>query len=259
MTRHGRRRWRRWVVAFLVAVVAAATVSWTSASTLLITGPDGAPVADVFVRYHYSGYVINPVHPITYVARRSVIIRADSSGRAAIPFAVHGRRPLPLSTPPSLSVDCVYVPNLHNAVGPISRFTSSVQGVFTIDEQPRHIVVFDLAQDPERWRISLWKLFDCIRNTLSPIGALAPADPHDTRTAAHARELIGHLRRDYARFMSRYGDVPRPPPVVHEWHTEREKQQMAANWAREPLWGPVIEDEWRYRLAELDRLEAALK
>ena len=139
----GRRRPSRrlWIAALPGTVAAGGTVSWTSPSTLTITGPDGTPVSNAFVRYHYAGSLTNPVQPVTYVARGSAIIRSGANGQAMIPFRLHVRRPLPLSTPPSLHVDCIYVPRLHNAFGPIAAFATSVPGVFATDEGGTRIVV----------------------------------------------------------------------------------------------------------------------
>ena len=259
MTGRRHRPWPRVIVALLAAIVAAATISWTSASAVVITRADGAPAAGAYFRYHYSGSFINFVHPISYVAKGSVIARADANGRAAIPFRLHVRRPFPISTPPSVFVDCVYVPSLHNAFGPVGRSTSSVPGVFTIEEQRRQIVVFDLADNPEHWERSLRHIFHCIQSTVWQIGAIAPADPQDTRTAAHTREVIGHLRRDYAEFIARYADVPRPAPSARDSLTESERDHAAANLAREPLWGQFVERDWRRKLKQLDTLEATLK
>ena len=61
-----------------------------------------------YIRFHYDGHLINLVHPVSYIARGSVIVRSDADGLVRIPGRVHFRRPLPLSTPPSLFIDHVY-------------------------------------------------------------------------------------------------------------------------------------------------------
>jgi hypothetical protein len=251
------------ILVVLVALVALATVSWTSATTVRFTDAAGAPASEAYVRYHYHGDLINPVHPVTYVARGSVILRADALGRAAIPGRLHVRRLLPLSLPPKLFIDQVYLPRFHNAFGPIVKGTASRAGVFAIDEHRHHVTVFDVSEDPDRWASSLHRLFECIRGTLSRDGSRTAASPGDTRTAAHARELVGHLRREYVAFLSRYGQTPRERPPGPVGGSERNrlvwKQQSEVQLLREPLWGPYFERMWRHHLTELASLEASLE
>jgi hypothetical protein len=126
------KRLRVLVAGLIVAAVVVASVSWTQPVTLRLTDEHGQSASGAYVRFHYSGHLINPVHPVTYVARESAIIRADPDGRATIPARLHLRRPLPLSTPPSVFIDHVYVPHLHNAFGPVTEHTMSRPRVFTI-------------------------------------------------------------------------------------------------------------------------------
>ena len=227
------------------------------------TDAAGAPASDAYVRYHYDGDLINPVHPVTYIARGSVILRADALGRVTIPGRLHVRRLLPLSLPPRLFIDHAYVPRLHNAFGPIAEGTMSRPGVFAIDEGRQHVTVVDVSEDPDRWASSLHYLFDCIRGTLSRDGSRTPASPGDTRTAAHARELVGHLRREYAAFLRRYGQTARGRPPGPLGGSEQDRlvweQQIEEQLAREPLWGPYFERMWRHHLTELASLEASIK
>ena len=257
------KRVRVGIVVALLALVAMATVSWTSGTTVRFTDEADAPASDAYVQYHYYGSLINPVHPVTYVARGSVIVRADADGRVRISGRIHLRRPLPLSTPPRLFIDHVYVPRLHNAFGPIAEGTTSRRGVFTVDESLHHVTVADVSGDPGRWASSLDYLFDGIRETLSRDGSMTPASPGDRRTAAHARELAGHLRREYAAFLGRYGQTARRRPPAPQWGSERDRQlweqQTEAQLAREPLWGPYFERMWRNNLTELASLEASLE
>ena len=247
----------------LLAVAGMATVSWTSGTALRFTDAAGAPALDAYVRYHYDGDLINPVHPVTYVARGSVIVRADALGSATIPGRFHVRSPLPLSMPPRLFIDHVYLPRFHNAFGPIAGGTASRPGVFAIDERRQLVTVFDVSEDPVRWASSLDYLFDCIRETLARDGSRTPASPGDTRTAAHARELVGHLRREYAAFVDRYGQTARARPPAPQWGSERDRQlweeQTTAQLAREPLWGPYVERMWRGNLAVLAEFDKSLR
>lgn len=256
-------RARVWIGATLAAIVATATTSWTGPVTVRITDVRGAPASDAYVRYHYEGSLLNPVHPVTYVARGSVIARADADGRFAIPARIHFRRPLPPSMPPRVFIDHVVVPRLHSAFGPLAHGTTSHPGVFTVDDQHARVTVFDVSPDPEQWQTSLGYLFDCIRGTLARDGSRAPAARSDTRTVAHARELIGHLRRDYAAFLATHGQTARQRPPAPKGGSERDRQQweeqIEAQLAREPRWGPYLERTWRFNMRELEGLEASLK
>lgn len=258
------KRARVWMVVVFLAVVAMATVSWTSGTTVLFTDEAGRPASGAYVQYHYYGYRINPVHPVTYTARGSVIIRADAHGQVRIPGQIHLRSPLPLAMPPRLFIiDHVYLPRLHSAFDPIAEGTTSRPGVFTIDQGREHVTVFDVSQDPDRWASSLDYLFDCIRETLSRDGSRTPAASGDTRTAVHARELIDHFGMEYAAFLAQYGQTARGRPRAPQGGSERDLQsweeQTNAQLAREPLWGPFVERIWRNNLAVLAALKASLR
>lgn len=85
----------------------------------------------------------------------------------------------------------------------------------------------------------------------------------DTSTAASARELIHHLRLEYAAFHIRYGQTARVRPPGPQGGSEQDRlvweQQMEGQLAREPLWGPYLERMWRHHMTELASLEASLK
>ena len=256
------KRVRTWIVSAFAVLLAAASVSWTACRTIVLTDEHGAPASDAYVRYHYEGHLVNPVHPVTYVARGSVVTRADDAGRVRIPFRIHLRSPLPVSTPPWLVIDNVFVPRSHNAFGPIAERTTPRPGVFSMDDQRRHVTVFDVNGDPEKWERSLGDLFDSIRSTISS-SAMAPAAPDDSRTASYTGELIAHLRREYDAFLAKHGQTARARPAVPTWYTAAERQawieRTDADLAREPLWGAYIDRMWRRNLEELDRLEESLK
>ena len=261
---HGgrRRRVRNWLLGALAVILAAASVSCTWPGTIALTDEHGAPASGAYVRYHYEGHLFNLAHPVTYVARGSVVARADADGRIRIPFRLHLRSPLRLSIPPWLSIDSVFVPQMHNAFGPIAERTTSRPGVFTIDDAHGQVTVFDVSGDPERWSRSLDDLYDSIRSTLIPT-AMAPAAPGDARTLSHTRDLITHLRREYSAFLAKFGQTARVRPETPSWHTPAERQawieQIDAALAREPLWGTYIQRVWRGNFQELDQLEAGLK
>jgi hypothetical protein len=251
-----------WIAAAaLAAAFAAGTISWTRPSRIVLVDQRGAPASDTYVRYHYEADILNFVDSLSRVTRGSAIVRADADGGVRIPFSLHFRNPLRFSMPPSLNVDCVVVPRLHNSFGPVGKHTTSRPGVFTIDGGWQHLTVFDLTDDPERWVASLRELHRCIGDTISRVSSRA-ADPDDEVTLAYVRELIGHLRGDYAAFVERHGQAPLTRPAPPEWHSEQERkaweEQVDAQLAREPRWGEHV-GMWRRELKTLDEWEAFLK
>jgi hypothetical protein len=251
-----------WIAAVFLVLLALGTVSWTSATTVRFTDATAAPASEAYVRFHYYGYLINPVHPVTYIARGSAVVRADALGWVTIPGRLHVRRLLPLSMPPRLFIDHAYVPRLHNAFGPIAEGTMSRPGVFAIDEKRQHVTVVDVSEDPERWASSLECLFDCVRETVARGASRTAAPPADTRNAAHARELVAHLRREYDEFLEQHGQTARRLPPAPQWGSEQDrqlwKQQAEAQLAREPLWGPYMARMWRGNLAALAEFDRSL-
>ena len=250
----------RLAVALLVVVVPA-SMSWTSGATWHVRESGGAPAAGAFVRYHYTGHLLNPVHSVSYDSGPSVIVRTDAAGQVTIPWRLHVRRPLPLSLPPRLLVDDVYVPRLRNAFGPVADSTSSRPGVFLLDHESATLTVADVSSDPARWEASLRSLHECIRETIEPLRSRGRSES-DAATLAQARALIAHFRTDLSAFLGRYAATPRARPAPPPWASEAERRQWDANvdaqLALEPTWGPYVERMFRGRLLVLDRLERSL-
>ena len=250
----------RLVVALLVVVVPA-SVSWTSDVTWHVRESGGASAAGTFVRYHYEGHLLNPVHSVSYDSGPSVIVRTDRGGQVTIPWRFHVRTPLPLSLPPRLMVDDVYVPRLRNAFGPVTASTSSRPGVFTIDHATATIAVSDVSDDPARWEASLRSLYECIRETVEPTRSRGRT-ASGAATLAEARALIAHFRTDMSAFLGRHAGRPRERASPPAWASEAERRQWEANvdaqLALEPTWGPYVERTFRGSLLVLDRLERSL-
>jgi hypothetical protein len=246
------------VVALAAAGLGTATLSWTRAVTIEVRDGTGRPAAGAYLRYHYDASILNPVDSLSFVARGSAIVRADGDGRVRIPFRLHVRAPLPLSSPPRLFVGHLYVPRLHHAVGPSPISLVSLPGRIIVEEGPR-VTLFDASASPEHWERSLVWLYDGIREAVQ--GRARLADPRDG-SAAHVRELIDHLRAEYVAFLARYGQTPRARPEPPVWLAAGERdswaKQIDESLAREPLWGPLIERTWDGRLAELERFERML-
>lgn len=252
---------RLWILGLMVLALAVGSVSWTLPTTITLTDQHGAPASDAYVRYHYESNILNFVHPITYVTRRRVVTRADAEGRIRIPFRIHFRSPLKFSTPPELYIDDIVVPRMHNTFGPIlGRWTSSVPGLFEVRDEGSHFRVFDVSGDPERWDRSLRNLYDCIQHTLRDSSEAAPAE---SETAAYARELIVHFRRDFRALLDAHARTrrirPDPPAYLSESQRREWVKQVDEHIAREPFWGPYFEGMWRNQIDALDKLEAALK
>jgi hypothetical protein len=251
------------LVVLLLAVLATASVSWMPGATLRLVDEAGAPASGAYVRFHYKGYLINPVHPVSYIARGSVIVRAGPDGVVTIPGRMHVRSPLPPSTPPTLFIDNVYVPRLHNAFGPVAEGTISRPGVCAVDERRERLTVVDVSEDPDRWAFSLGELFWSIRETVPRDPSGTSADPRDAATLAHVRELVEHLRAEYSAFLARHGQAVRARPPEPVGGSARDLEAWRARTdellAQEPTWGPYFERTWRFNLAELDSLEAALR
>lgn len=245
------------LAATLAVLIAPASVSWMPGVSLHVTNARGAPVDEAYVCFHYKGYLLNPVHSLDYRTGRTAIGRAGADGRVTIPGRLHLRRPLPLSTPPRVLVDAVYVPRLHNAFGPLAESTPSRPGVFAVDDTRRRVTVFDVSHDPRQWEAGLRVLVQCVRETLGD-GPAAGQDS-DAATRSHARQLLGHVRAEYAALIARHGATRRGRPPAPAWAGEAERAEWEANvdrhLAREPLWGPYLQRMWRGDLAALDALE----
>ena len=216
------KRVRHWLAGLVVLMLSIASISWTRPTTITIADDQGRPASGAYLRFPYDSAVLNVVHPIRRLIHGSVIVRADADGRVAVPFRIHFRQPLPLTTPPSLFIDDIAVPRLHNAFGPIAAGVTR-SGVFEIDWPRQRVTVYDVGGNPDLWERSLQQLHTCIWQTLE--GTLAPAAPGDARTMAHVRELIEQLRRDYRALLDAHGT-------------------------------PQLESMWRGRLKQLDSLEA---
>lgn len=244
----------------VLALLAAASVSWSPAATLHITDAAGAPVAGAYVRYHYDTSILNLVDSLDRVARGSTIVRADADGTATIGGRLHLRAPWPITTPPRVFVDHVYASRLHNASGPIPlRYGAHQAPLFRLEDGGRLRLV-DASLDPALWERSLHELHACIRETVD--GREKMADPDDAGTVRHARELIAHLRAEYAAFLDRHGETPRSRPAPPAWASAEERAvwstRVDENLAREPRWGPFVERTWERRVKELDRFEGML-
>ena len=217
----------------LVLLAALASISFNVPRKFAIVDTAGAPLHPAYIVYTYRGSRPNPVHPVTYQARPFVVARSDASGRVAIPSAFHVHKPFPLETPPSLQVEFIYVPGLHNATARMSD-----------DDRA---VIADLTHQPDLWQASLWNIASLLSRLTSRTSDQPPLSDLDTAQAALIRELIGHFHQEYDGFLSRYRDTLRPKPEMPA-HVRLSSAEEQRRWqefnddyyAREPRWGMLV-------------------
>ena len=113
-------RRRRLIAVVLLVLLVGASVSYTSGYTLDIVDSNGRAQTG-YALYTHQGYSLNPVHPVSYNAKGLTVVRSDDNGRLTIPGAFHVHWPFPLQTHPTLWIEMIYVPRLHNAWGRIIR------------------------------------------------------------------------------------------------------------------------------------------
>jgi hypothetical protein len=243
----------------LAVLLLAASVSFSPSRTLVIVDEQGNP-ASAYVRFHYEGHLLNFVHSVSYVGRGSEIVMTDAEGRIVIPWRFHARPPFPISTPPKLFIDDVYVPRLHNAFGPVTRLTNGRPGVFTVDEAGERVTVSNLEKAPEAWEMSMNQLLRALRETAT---SRAAVEPGDSRSRQHARELVGHLRAEHAAFLAQHAAVERPrpaaPPGASGPQQDAWQEALDAQWARARTWGAYLQPMWSRTPAELATLEDRLR
>jgi hypothetical protein len=247
------------VIAVLVAaLLIAASVSFTSRYTLEIVDSEGRPQI-AYAIYAHRGSRPNFVHPVSYEATPRTLVRGEADGRLTFPAAVHLHRPFPLETHPSLWIEMVYVPRLHNASGRIGGgYAASTAGVWETDLQRRRALVFDLSDRPERWQGTLSNLVFVIRELVA-----APPRDRDPEAADLLLELISHFRAEYDAFLARWGDVPRTRPPMPAFLSETQQREWAetidADLARHPTWGTEIRRSHEREMTWLREAEAAMR
>jgi hypothetical protein len=251
------RGWRV-IAVFVSALLIAASVSFTSRYALEIVDSEGRPQV-AYAIYAHRGSRPNFVHPVSYEATPRTLVRGAADGRLTFPAAVHLHRPFPLETHPSLWIEMVYVPRLHNASGRIGGgYAASTAGVWETDLARARGVAFDLSGDPERWLGTLSNLSFVIRELVS-----APPRDRDRAAADLLLELIGHFRAEYDGFLEQWGDVPRARPPMPAFLNEAQQREWAemidAGLARHPTWGAQVRRSHEREMAWLREAEAAMR
>jgi hypothetical protein len=256
---------RRTLALLLVLLLAAASVSVNMPRTFEVVDGAGVPLDPAYIVYSRIGSRLNPVHPVTYRASELVLERSDRTGRITIPAAVNVHLPFPIETHSSPWIELVYVPQMHNAWGQFNKGSPSRPNVFEIDAGRRRGIASDLSGDPGLWQGTLSNLSSVIQRLVSRPGK-APLRETDPASAALARELTGHFRREYDAFLARYGNVARPRPSMPPFlsgSSDEEKRRWSesveTDLAREPRWGIVITRLFKDELKLFAEYEAQLR
>jgi len=246
-------RRRRLIALVLLALLVAASVSYSTGYTLDVVDSNGRPQTG-YALYNHQGYSLNPAHPVSYNATRLTVIGSDDNGRLTIPAAFHVHWPFPLQTHPKLRIEMIYVPRLHNAWARIvQRSPASEVGIWEMTT-PSQAMVFDLSDRPEHWHGTLSNL----SFFLSP--AVRDVDHSKARPLL---ELIGHFRAEYHAFLVRHNDSPRPlPPMPRLFNDEEKrawKEMVDADLSQRPTWAMEIRRRYADEVANLADVEASLK
>ena len=238
---------------FVVTVVMAfASLSKVPAARWQFSGPKGKPVDRVLVAWSYQGTRFNFVHSVTYEKPGGV---ADLKNGGVLKlggfFELH--RPLDGGLEPWIEI--VYVPELHNAFGPIGKSSDVETANRKLEVENHRIVITDLVDDPQSWTRSLDTVCSFVVAELSAKEAM---------TAERKRDLAvwaGVLLVDYQKFLERYAEVkraiPADPPFwrgLPEAEIVERRKSMIERIAREPLWGPYMERMWKNNIVHLRAL-----
>ena len=243
MTSRTRRVWRLALVAVVVLLVAA-TVSIDFGRTLRVIDMSGQRVPDVVVVHHREGSNFNLVHPTTYQASEREALQSGEDGLVRIGPSVDVHLPFPLQSAPSLVVDFIYAPSLHNAWPTIHGSAVSMAGVFAVDADLSTVHLADLSADPERW-------VGTMQNLQSMIGRLTVGSdfeaPASDSAASVRRLLIDLFVREYGEFLERHRDVARIRPVMPDFvrqSTAEERKgwedMIERDYTERPTWGELL-------------------
>ncbi len=242
----------------IAVLLVAGSVSYSCARTYTFVDEADAPVDPIYVAFYYTGSRPNPVHPVSYHASSLRVIRSDAPGELVIPGRLHVHLPFPIETHPSLDVELVYAPGMHNAWSRLHVDAFPLPTLFGLDRNRRKATVPDRSTTPDAWHGTLSNLASVINRLVAPAIDGRPAlVSTDRTTVALTRELIGHFRSELAGFLATFGNTPRQkpemPPYARWSGPEAQKQwaeSVEADLAREPTWGVLIRrlhtDELRY-------------
>jgi hypothetical protein len=241
----------------IALLLVAGSVSYSCGRTYTFVDEANAPVDPIYVAFYHSGSRPNPVHPVRYRASTLRVIRSDAPGQLVIPGKLHVHLPFPIETHPSVEVELVYAPRVHNAWGRLHVDAFPMPGLFGLDQNRRKATVSDLSTKPDAWQGTLSNLSSVINRLIAPAVDGRRLVSTDSTTVALTRELIGHFRSELAAFLTTFEETPRQKPEMPpyaRWSGPEEQKRWAesveADLAREPTWGALIRrrytDELRY-------------
>jgi hypothetical protein len=132
----------------IALLLVAGSVSYSCGRTYTFVDEANAPVDPIYVAFYHSGSRPNPVHPVSYRASTLRVIRSDAPGQLVIPGKLHVHLPFPIETHPSVEVELVYAPRMHNAWGRLHVDARPMPGLFGLDQNRRKATVPDLSVKP---------------------------------------------------------------------------------------------------------------
>ena len=239
------------ILLLLAAGLLAASVGVVMPRTVRVVGPDGAPV-EAWAAYHYTGYRFNFVDSIQY-SRTGAIVKSDADGELRLAGKIYWR--FPFDGWLGHRVDLLYAPALHSAIQyPLAA--DPFPRLFGRSGDGKTLFPVDQTDDPEMWGRSLDGLYSFVRYDLM-------SEP--TRKVYVTRATVDTLARqavaDYRAFVKTHAATPRAVPTMGmdwlQYQTEAEREATLArireDLAREPLWGPYLEQSWGKKIAELER------
>jgi hypothetical protein len=255
----------KWVILTIIVaallILASVSVDWGDRRR--VVNPSGQPLAGVFVAYLYRGFQYNVVQSSVYCRSGSIVL-TDKNGEFHVEPTIHVHLPFPLETGPKLSYQLIYCPDLHNAYE-VYRLTGTTEGSHEgwclIDPQANTFVMYDLADNPERWYTSMELAFRALEYLTD--GEYAG---HDTLVCSHAdeglkKDIIRSFLADVELFRHRYGDSIRhlqPPRFWDSLPRHVQEQKTKRLEVKEP-WSYYIERDWGEEINRLKQYSRAVK
>lgn len=243
---------RRRLIVIGLALLVLASVSLDCGRVLRVVDTNGSPVRTVLIVYHREGGRLN-LHPQTYQASAPSVLEGGPDGRVWIRPSIYMHLPFPLETHPTITVDLVFAPLLHNGLATIRDRAILDPGGFRVDDDLATVTLSDLAENPFLWQGTMMNVSSMIERLLAKDARQLPR-----AKTVELRLLIGYFTAEYQAYLARYGDVFRPRPEMPDvvrLGTVADKQAWEAmvdrDLAREPRWGNVAR---RLFASEVERL-----
>ena len=101
----------------IALLLVAGSVSYSCGRTYTFVDEANAPVDPIYVAFYHSGSGQTRCIRSVIARLRFGVIRSDGPGQLVIPGKLHVHLPFPIETHPSVEVELVYAPRVHNASG----------------------------------------------------------------------------------------------------------------------------------------------